>query len=162
MATEIKGVPMDFVYAGKREGRDGKAYDEIWIVHEGAKLGRKWMFKAERATRLIGAIYTGARFDDAAGMAYGLKDARWTGKRWSDAVDVTRWQLAHDDDEALMARKRIEANEDRSSMIEQALRPIREVMDAARKRGDYATVHGMQDAVIRALHKPVMAKEKSE
>jgi hypothetical protein len=147
----VKGTPRDFVYAGHRLDKKGDLFDALCVVGEDGKLGELSLYKASRAMRILGGIYRGARFDDA--MSYGLKSAKWTGERWDDKPEVEVWRARSDDADIAYKQARLEANADRSSLIEKSMEPVRQLYAETIKRGDYNGAQALERAVLRALHK---------
>lgn len=162
--TKQPGQPVVLVYAGRRQGVKNPLLDHWFPVKDDGSLGEALNFKAERAMCIIGAMYKGARLEEKDGKrtVYGLKAVQYMNERWPDNVDVQRWHIETNEAETTVKLERLEKNADKSSPIERAMLPVRELYEEARKRGDWALCSAYEGAVLNALRKRPSSKEKSE
>ena len=160
-----KGKAMDFVYIGKRPLTSGGMGHVIhWIEQGGGRLGEKAIFKPAKDLsnlRVVGGVYTGARFDGK--VSYGLGTARYTG-RWTDTRQVAEWESEMDAfDKEAKAKKM--ATDDAANPVfdNMTIAEVRRLRYAASKRGDYATASAIRDMALLRIDKlPTKAELERE
>lgn len=139
----------DFVYAGHRVTVQGKAADCVYPIENG-KLGPRMLFPAERRKRVIGGVYTGASFSDTA--ASGIASSEYV-REWPAAEPVIEWEVRDEEAETELKGRKLERDAGAQSVIERALRPLRDMHADYVGRGNYSSANALEVAVLRALRR---------
>lgn len=140
---------VSFVYAGRRQGTKGMV-DATIPLGKNDSLGKERYFKADRAERIVGGVYTGAWFDVT--QVWGLGAARYD-RRWPNKPDILRWEAEHEHAKATARREKLEQDAKRKSFIDDEMLELRLLYTDMRKRGDYAGCTALEDAVALSLRR---------
>lgn len=140
MSEELKGTPRDFVYIGERSLQGGGRGTCLHWIKDDGTLSDTAIFTFDKRPvnlRVIGGVYTGARYDDAERTSYGVKGARYT-KKWHDDIAVAAWEaeVAYEEQQAKL--KRLGADDAKDFAFDRlTIAQVRDMRHAALARGDY-------------------------
>lgn len=159
-----KLTPCDFVYAGKRRITGGKLAVKIYpLLEYGSKVGEVpklgepgLYFCKRRSERFIGGVYTGAEFDFKGGQIKGLETARYKAevtKLMPSAV--AEWEAMDELAKEEEKLARLEADGKKMGVIDKAIRPLAQLYDEMRERGDHLGCDALASAVLRSLRSGV-------
>jgi len=161
MATAPKGQPVTLVYAGKRAATGGKTGHMFYILNSDGTLGDKLFYGPLKGMglRTIGGVYTGANYDPAEKVTYGLASMRYCGMH-GDATALAGWEaLDHEHDSVKAA---VIAQRKYAPGYKVHLLPLRRTMDALRKRGQHAEANAYRDLILAELYRPVTKEERED
>jgi hypothetical protein len=150
------GVARDFVYAGKRRAVGGGALEVWYLLNDGDSLDERMLFKAERKSKVIGGVYTGARFDD--GKAYDVHLVSWK-RRWGGNQNtIAQWQAEEYEFEREGAVERME--KEHRAELEKSLLPFRRKYHALQASGKWVQARVYQEMIASLIAKPPTSKEE--
>ncbi|MDR8093124.1 hypothetical protein KPB05_37340 [Burkholderia gladioli] len=148
----------DFVYTGLRLTGKGERCISLRVIdNEGCLSDERWFAYSRKSARAVGGVYRGARFSDK--QAHGLESVTFV-KRWPDESQRIEWEAKEQAVEAQLRLKALEADAARTSDLELALTPARQVYDSMRRRYDKAGMAALEAAVLAALRAPLRKSEK--
>lgn len=141
---------MDFVYSGRRWSSNGKLLITLYPIVDGV-LQKERVFEYDRkAHRVVGGIYTGAKFND--GSMLGFTSALQYVGRWENQADLLEWQAKDEHAETRSKARKLEADDKKISEIERILLPLRIQYESMRKRRDMAGMEALRLALNNALY----------
>lgn len=158
MATDdgTEYQPRDFVYLGRREGRNGVVLARIAQIENG-QLADFEAYSADTFKKhIVGGIYRGATFCE--GGAKGLSGSTWVG-RWHGEQIVMEAKVLDDAVTSMLRSKKLMADSKKINEIEAMLLPLRKLYAAYARKYDHAGKEALEAAVLRALR---AAPRKSE
>lgn len=149
----------DFVCMGLRETVNGDKCMKIGklAVDDKTTIIEEMLFKATKIRRVVGVIYTGAKF--SATSSKGLDTAKMAG-RWYNRNDVAEWEGLEASALASMAATKLEKDAGRVGEIDGQMRKLRATYSAAMERGDMATCRALEGAVLQSLRRPLRSHEQ--
>lgn len=159
MATEIKGEPITFVFAGRRLLSNSKTGYVFYPVEDGKLVEKPHTYTTVKGKHIIGGIYTGARFDAAANVVYGLSLMRWSDTyKDKDKDRVAGWNGL--DHEAMKEQAEIRAAAKYKPDAVEMMLPARRTMAALYRRGASHEAQAYRDMLIAELYRPLTKTEK--
>lgn len=148
---------LDFIYCGQRLVAGNKMGVKFTLLREGRPAGTFVTQKAGRGTKVVGGVYTGARFSKE--TAVGTGEARFV-RMWEDSAEVMTWEALDGAAIAEARSRKLAADASRVSEIERLLIPLRKLHQTSRARNDHAGLEALEAAVLRALRTPIRAADR--
>lgn len=163
MSEELIWTPIKFVFMGKR--RIGNVmYAQIGRLTDKGIIEKTFMFAASKnwSRFAVGGVYEGAELTTSndSSTIRGHATSKWVAQ-WPDLQDRIEWRAHEDAAEDAERNARFEADQRKTSEVEEILLPIRERYEALRRKYDYAGVYALEQAVLRALRASPRKKEKT-
>jgi hypothetical protein len=149
-------VPMNFIYAGLRLGKDKKPLMVlIPMQSDGVWAEERW-FSWDKKRRVVGGIYKGASFSATKGR---FVTSIYTGEDIDDTSKITMWEAETAETNTRIKAHKLEGDARRHGVIVEAMTPLRELYTKAMSAGDYSGAHALETAVVQALRKPYKENE---
>lgn len=156
-AAEEGFEPADFVFLGKRVASDEVRVAIARILPDGT-LGREWSLDANKhwKGRAVGSVYSGAQFSKDTVRGHNV--AKWE-REWSDVEARVLWRALDSRAEVWEKAQRYEQTARRADELARLLLPLRKMRMGLLQAGKMNDAYALEEAVARALRKPITVKE---
>lgn len=155
--SDLQTIKRDFVYAGRRVITGGRIGHSVYPISDDGELMEERLYALDKFSAIVGGRYTGAEFAET--KSIGVANAKYV-DGWHDRESKIDWEAEDRAAEIEIAAKRLAGNAKRLNEIDAIMLPLRKRAQAARARGDYATLIALRAAVAASLDKPPRKDEK--